>query len=89
MVSSVRQMSCIVAMLTSKHKVTPDLVHLWRHVYISTDAPITNLFYAILLSNSLVSRRLVTSQLAIGHLDLLSRYRPKMCKNGTINRQLE
>ena len=36
----------------------PGLVHLWRHVYLSTDAPITNLFYAILLSNSLVSRRL-------------------------------
>ena len=53
-------MSCIVAMLTSKHKVTRDLVHLWRHVYLSTNAPITNLFYAILLSNSLVSRRLLS-----------------------------
>ena len=79
-------MSCIVAMLTSKHKVTPDWCTCGA---MSTDAPITNLFYAILLSNSLVSRRLVTSQLAIGHLDLLSRYPTKMCKNGIINRQLE
>ena len=54
-VSSVRQMSCIVAMLTSKHKVTPDWCTCGA---MSTDAPITNLFYAILLSNSLVSRRL-------------------------------
>ena len=60
-------MSCIVAMLTSKHKVTPDWCTCGA---MSTDAPITNLFYAILLSNSLVSRRLVTSQL--GHvLDIL------------------
>ena len=73
-------MSCIVAMLTSKHKVTPD----WcTSGAMSTDAPITNLFYAILLSNSLVSRRLGFSWL----LDIWICYpgtRPKCAKMGLL-----